>query len=100
MLGGAGGALAAVWGTRMRVALAPLDLPRRESIVVDWGIAVVVIVIGVGALLRVIAAAPPALCAARTGLRPHRSDGFASSVVSVFLRHSLLYVRQRPLAHC
>lgn len=67
MLGGAGGALAAVWGTRMLVALAPLDLPRRESIVVDWQIAVVVV--GVGALLGLLAAAPPAIWATRTGLR-------------------------------
>ncbi len=41
-IGGAGAALAAVWGVRALVALAPLDLPRRESIVMDWRIALTV----------------------------------------------------------
>ncbi|HEX5435885.1 MAG TPA: ADOP family duplicated permease [Gemmatimonadaceae bacterium] len=66
LLGGAAGALVAVWGTRLLVALAPVTLPRRESIVVDWGIAAVVI--GIGALLGLLAAAVPAAWAARTGL--------------------------------
>ncbi|HET7566289.1 MAG TPA: ADOP family duplicated permease, partial [Gemmatimonadaceae bacterium] len=66
LLGGAGGALVAVWGTRVLVALAPLSLPRRESIVVDWGVAAVVI--GIGALLGLLASAVPATWAARTGL--------------------------------
>ena len=39
LAGGALGALAAVWGTRALLALAPLDLPRREAIAIDWGIA-------------------------------------------------------------
>ena len=36
LAGGAAAALAAVWGTRALVALAPLDLPRREAVAVDW----------------------------------------------------------------
>jgi putative ABC transport system permease protein len=40
LLGGAAGALAAMWGTRVLVALAPLDLPRREAIVVDWRVGI------------------------------------------------------------
>jgi len=44
-IGGACGALVAIWGTRAFVALAPLDLPRRESIAVDWSIAATVIAI-------------------------------------------------------
>ena len=64
--GGACAALAAVWGTRTLVALAPLDLPRRESIAVDWGTAAVVI--GVGALLGLLAGVVPAVWATRTRL--------------------------------
>jgi putative ABC transport system permease protein len=66
LLGGAGGALVAVWGTRALVSLAPLDLPRRESITVDPGVAAVVI--GVGALLGILAGVVPAVWATRTRL--------------------------------
>lgn len=65
-LGGAAATLVAVWGTRALVALAPLDLPRRESIAVDWRIALVVI--GTGAVLGVLAGAAPALWASRSTL--------------------------------
>ncbi len=66
LLGGALGALAAVWGTRALVAVAPLDLPRREAIAIDWGIAGAVILLGL--LLGLLAASVPALWAARTSL--------------------------------
>jgi putative ABC transport system permease protein len=66
VIGGIGGALGGIWGTRAFVALAPLDLPRRESIVFDWRIAAVVI--GAGALLGLLAAVAPALWAARASL--------------------------------
>jgi putative ABC transport system permease protein len=75
LAGGAAAALTAVWGTRMLVALAPLDLPRRESVVVDWRIAAVVI--GLGLLLGVVAAIAPAMWAARSNL----SSLLASSAV-------------------
>jgi putative ABC transport system permease protein len=65
-IGGIGGALVGIWGTRAFVALAPLDLPRRESIAVDWRVAAVVV--GAGALLGLLAAMAPALWAARTSL--------------------------------
>lgn len=65
-LGGIAGTAAAVWGTRMLVALAPLELPRREAIVVDLDVAVVVV--GTGALLGLFAATVPALWAGRTSL--------------------------------
>ncbi len=64
--GGALGAVAAIWGTRALVALAPADLPRREAITIDWSVAGVVI--GVGLLLGLLAATVPALWAARTSL--------------------------------
>jgi putative ABC transport system permease protein len=66
LAGGALGALAAIWGTSALVALAPLDLPRREAIAIDWRIGATVI--AVGALLGVLAAAVPAAWAARTSL--------------------------------
>jgi predicted permease len=66
LAGGALGAFAALWGTRALVALAPLDLPRREAISIDWPIAATVILIG--ALLGLLAAAAPAVWAARASL--------------------------------
>jgi putative ABC transport system permease protein len=69
LLGVAGGAaalLAAIWGTRMLVALAPLTLPRRESIAVDWTIAAVIVATGI--LLGLLAATAPATWAARASL--------------------------------
>ena len=69
LLGTAGaalGALAAVWGTRALVSLAPVDLPRRDTIAVDWRIAAAVV--GVGALLGVFAGALPAVWSTRAQL--------------------------------
>jgi putative ABC transport system permease protein len=66
LMGGVTGALVGIWGTRLLVALGPLDLPRRETISLDWGVATVVI--GVGALLGLVAAAVPAIWAARVSL--------------------------------
>jgi putative ABC transport system permease protein len=66
LLGGGLGALAAVWGTRALVALAPLDLPRRETIAIDGRIGAVVV--GLGALLGFIAATVPATWAGRASL--------------------------------
>jgi putative ABC transport system permease protein len=66
LAGGALGALAASWGTRALVALAPLDLPRRDAIAIDWRI--VATVIAVGGLLGALAAAAPAVWAARASL--------------------------------
>jgi putative ABC transport system permease protein len=66
LMGGVGGTLVAVWGTRVLVAIAPADLPRREAIGVDWRIATVVI--AVGAVLGVVAALLPAMWATRTRL--------------------------------
>jgi len=65
-LGGILGALAAIWGTSALIALAPLDLPRRDAMSLDWRIAAVVI--SAGTLLGLLAAAPPAIWAARTSL--------------------------------
>jgi putative ABC transport system permease protein len=65
-LGGAVGVLLAVWGTRGLVALAPLDLPRREAIAVDWPMAA--LVVGLGALLGLLAGAAPATWATRASL--------------------------------
>lgn len=67
LMGGALGALLAVWGTRALMALAPLELPRREAIAIDWGVGVVVV--GLGALLGLLAAVVPATWAARASLQ-------------------------------
>jgi putative ABC transport system permease protein len=75
LLGGTAGTIAAVWGTRAVVALAPLDLPRRATVAVDWRIAAVVV--GLGVLLGLLAAAAPAMWAARVSL----SSILASSAV-------------------
>jgi len=64
--GGALGALAAVWGTRALVSLAPVDLPRRETVALDWRLAAAVV--GVGALLGALAGALPAAWSTRAQL--------------------------------
>jgi hypothetical protein len=66
LVGGITGALIGTWGTRLLVTLGPVDLPRRDSIALDWNVAAVVI--AVGFLLGLIAAAVPAIWAARVSL--------------------------------
>jgi putative ABC transport system permease protein len=75
LAGGAAGALIAVWATRALVALAPLDLPRREAIAVDWRIGAAIA--GIGFVLGLLAAAAPAMWAAHATL----SSLLASSAV-------------------
>lgn len=65
-MGGIAGAVIGSWGARMLVALAPLDLPRRNEITLDWSIAAVVI--SVGFVLGIVAAALPAVWALRASL--------------------------------
>jgi len=66
LLGGAAATIAAYWGIRALIALAPLDLPRRASVTVDARVAAVIV--GVGVLLGLLAASLPAVWAARTSL--------------------------------
>jgi putative ABC transport system permease protein len=75
LLGGIAGALVAVWGTHAVVALAPLDLPRRESVTLDLGVGLIIVSIGLG--LGLLAAIAPATWAARSSL----SSLLASSAV-------------------
>ena len=65
-LGGIGSSLLAIWGTRLLVALAPLDLPRREAVAVDWRIVATIVVLGTVA--GVLASIAPALWASRATL--------------------------------
>jgi putative ABC transport system permease protein len=65
-IGGGVATLAAMWGTRTLVALAPLDLPRRTEIAVGSDIAV--IVVGAGALIGFLAALVPAIWSSRSPL--------------------------------
>jgi putative ABC transport system permease protein len=66
LMGGVAGALVGSWGARMLVSLAPLDLPRRSEIAMDWSVAAVVSAVGL--VLGVIAAALPAAWASRAPL--------------------------------
>jgi putative ABC transport system permease protein len=66
LLGGASGALLGYWGIRALAALAPLDLPRREAIIVDAPIAA--FIVGLGLVLGAIAGALPAIWTARGSL--------------------------------
>jgi putative ABC transport system permease protein len=75
LLGGAAGTLVAIWATRSLIHLAPLDLPRRAAVAVDWRIGAVVI--GLGMLLGLLASTAPAIWAARVSL----SSILASSAV-------------------
>lgn len=88
VLGGAGATLAAVWGTRALLALAPADLPRRESIVVDWRVAAAVIALG--ALLGLVAGAAPAVWASRARLATLLRNVAARGGGQTRLRRSLV----------
>jgi putative ABC transport system permease protein len=66
VLGGVMGALVGIWGTRLLLDVGPLDLPRRETIVFDWSMASVVVI--VGTVIGLIAAAVPATWATRVSL--------------------------------
>jgi predicted permease len=66
MSGGIGGAMAGRWGTQLLMTLAPLDLPRHDSVVLDWPVAAAVV--GIGAVIGVIAAWLPATWASRRSL--------------------------------
>jgi putative ABC transport system permease protein len=64
LLGGLGAVLVGLLGTRALVGLAPLDLPRRDAIALDWPIALLVLAIGL--LVGLAAGAAPGAWAART----------------------------------
>jgi putative ABC transport system permease protein len=66
LIGGAAGTVLGIWGTRLLVTLGPLDLPRRETIVLDWRIAALVTLVGGG--LGLLAALLPSAWAARVSL--------------------------------
>jgi len=67
LLGGIAGALAGSWGTRVLVALGPVDLPRRDNVAMDLALAATIVV--AGALLGAVAGLLPAMWAARVSLR-------------------------------
>jgi predicted permease len=75
LAGGAVGSLAAYWATSALIALAPLDLPRREAVSLDWSIAATIVL--VGGLVGLVAAMAPAIWAGRARL----SDLLAASAV-------------------
>jgi putative ABC transport system permease protein len=64
--GGVAGSIAGRWGAALLVSLAPVDLPRRDTIALDWSVAIVVI--AVGAMLGLAAAVLPASWASRVSL--------------------------------
>jgi putative ABC transport system permease protein len=66
VLGGVGGAVAAVWGTRVLVAMAPADMPRLDAITMDVRIGL--IVVALGALIGLLGGLAPAFWAVRTDL--------------------------------
>jgi putative ABC transport system permease protein len=67
VVGGGGAAVLAIWGTGALLALAPLDLPRREAIGVDWRIAATIVALG--AIVGMLASVAPALWAAAAATR-------------------------------
>jgi putative ABC transport system permease protein len=66
VIGGIGATMIAAWGTRLLIALAPVDLPRRESISVDWTAGISIVAVGV--VLGLVAGAAPAFWASRATL--------------------------------
>ena len=88
LAGGVAGALAGSWGARLLVALAPLDLPRRNEIALDGRVAAVVI--SVGFVLGVIAAALPAAWALRASLASLLATGIRGAGGSQPLRRGIV----------
>lgn len=88
LLGGALATAAAVRGTRELTALAPLDLPRRDSIVVDWQSAVVVM--GAGLAIGLLAASVPALWMRRRSLSSTLAHGPVRGAGHSLLRRGLI----------
>jgi len=66
LAGGVTGTVAGIWGLRLLLTFGPADLPRREAITLDWGVAVVVIAAGV--TIGLLAAAAPAIWASCVSL--------------------------------
>jgi putative ABC transport system permease protein len=94
MLGAVGGGFAALiawWATRALVALAPVDLPRRESIALDWRMAIAITV--VGALLGVLAGAAPAAWASRSTLASILRNAAVRGGGRGWLRRALVVVQ-------
>jgi putative ABC transport system permease protein len=92
LLGGLGGVLAGRWGMRLLVALGPTDLPRRDDIVLDWRVALVVVTVGV--LLGLAAAASPAAWASRVPLESLVATGSLRGTRTYGrLRRSLIVVQ-------
>src|SRR5262245_31332975 len=92
-VGGVTAVLAGIWGTRLMVNLAPLDdLPQRDSLAMDWG--VVAVVIAVGVLLGLMAAAVPSLWAARMSLASlMATSGVRGGTSSGRMRRGLIVVQ-------
>jgi putative ABC transport system permease protein len=88
LMGGVTGALTGSWGARMLVALAPVELPRRNEIALDWNVAAVVI--SVGLLLGLIAAALPAAWALRASLSSVLAAGVRGAGASQRLRRGIV----------
>jgi putative ABC transport system permease protein len=86
--GGIAGAVAGSWGARLLVALAPLELPRRHEIGLDWRAAVVVIAVGL--LLGLLAAALPAAWALRASFTSLLTMGVRGAGGSQPLRRGIV----------
>ena len=90
-VGGASAALIAWWATRALVALAPPDLPRRESIALDWKLAL--LITSVGAILGVLAGAAPAAWASRSTLSAILRNAAVRGGGRGWLRRALVVVQ-------
>ena len=92
LLGGLAGTVVGTWGVRMLLAFGPQELPRRETIALDWSAAIVVI--GVGVTLGVFAAAAPAIWAACASLPSLLATASVrGGVSSGALRRSLIIIQ-------
>ena len=89
LAGGLAGSAAGWWGTRVLVAMAPLNLPRRESLAMDAGVAAIVVTAGL--VLGLIAAAVPAVWMTRLSLATLMTGaGVRGAAVSARLRRGLI----------
>jgi putative ABC transport system permease protein len=92
LTGGITGAVAGHWGTRLLVALAPVDLPRLDTLALDWRVGLVVVAIG-GAL-GVVAAVLPAVWASSASLASLLSNMAVRGSASVTPLRRVMIVTQ------
>jgi putative ABC transport system permease protein len=91
LIGGLAGALVGSWGARALVTMAPVDLPRRSEIALDWRSAAVVAAVGL--VLGLVAAALPAVWVLRRSVMSSLATSIRGAGGSQRLRRGVVVVQ-------